>query len=92
MPSTTLVELLEFEHLAAPFSLSRRAMIMGMHASLHLYLQLVVKEGDLSLSRDGDQLTKSVEVLDEMKRAGVRPNVVTYSILIVACEKYCFYA
>jgi len=36
---------------------------------------------------DGDQLVKSVEVLDEIKEAGVQPNIITYSVLIVACEK-----
>ncbi|MQL78945.1 hypothetical protein Taro_011369, partial [Colocasia esculenta] len=36
---------------------------------------------------NGNQLLKAVEVLGEMKEAGVSPNAVTYSILIVACEK-----
>ncbi|KAK1325899.1 Pentatricopeptide repeat-containing protein [Acorus calamus] len=36
---------------------------------------------------EGDQLKKSVEVLGELKRVGVVPNTITYSVLIVACEK-----
>ena len=37
---------------------------------------------------DGGKLRKAVEVLEELKDIGVCPNVITYSILIVACEKY----
>lgn len=36
---------------------------------------------------DGDQLQKAMEVLTEMKGIGLRPNSVTYSILVVASEK-----
>lgn len=35
---------------------------------------------------EADQLLKSVEVLDEMKKK-VQPNEITYSVLIVACER-----
>lgn len=36
---------------------------------------------------DGDQLQKAVEVLDEQKKVGVLPNIITYSVLLVASEK-----
>lgn len=36
---------------------------------------------------EADQVLKSVEVLDEMKKKGVQPNEITYSVLIVACER-----
>lgn len=36
---------------------------------------------------DGDQLRKSVDILAEMKEFGVPPNTITYSVLLVACEK-----
>ncbi|KAG8095408.1 hypothetical protein GUJ93_ZPchr0012g22106 [Zizania palustris] len=36
---------------------------------------------------DGDQVLKSVEVLNEMKKLAVRPNEITYSVLFVACER-----
>ncbi|KAA8536028.1 hypothetical protein F0562_028506 [Nyssa sinensis] len=36
---------------------------------------------------DGEQLQQAVDVLFEMKRVGLCPNTVTYSILLVASEK-----
>ncbi|KAJ6925250.1 hypothetical protein NC651_009792 [Populus alba x Populus x berolinensis] len=36
---------------------------------------------------DGDQLSKALEVLSEMKVWGLRPNTITYSILSVASER-----
>ncbi|XP_042419355.1 pentatricopeptide repeat-containing protein MRL1, chloroplastic-like isoform X3 [Zingiber officinale] len=36
---------------------------------------------------DADQLLKCVEVLDKIKKMGVQPNEITYSVLIVACER-----
>ncbi|GAB2267625.1 hypothetical protein Dimus_002606 [Dionaea muscipula] len=35
----------------------------------------------------GDQLHKAVEVLSEVKKVGLRPNDITYSVLFVTCEK-----
>jgi pentatricopeptide repeat protein len=40
---------------------------------------------------DGDQLQKAVEVLFDMKGLGFSPNSITYSILLVASEKYLFF-
>lgn len=36
---------------------------------------------------DADQLLKCVEVLDKIRKMGVQPNEITYSVLIVACER-----
>eukprot|EP01018_Ginkgo_biloba_P016713 Gb_33501 [translate_table: standard] len=36
---------------------------------------------------DAGNLQKCVEVLDEMKQAGVTPNQITYTILLIACQK-----
>lgn len=41
-------------------------------------------------SGDGDQLQKAMEVLSEMKGFGLHPNSITYSILLVASEKWVF--
>ncbi|URE22484.1 PPR repeat [Musa troglodytarum] len=49
---------------------------------IHEVTNNVVFEGE------ADQLLKSVEVLDEMKKKGVQPNEITYSVLIVACESF----
>ncbi|TVU31282.1 hypothetical protein EJB05_22963, partial [Eragrostis curvula] len=38
---------------------------------------------------DGDQVSKAVDVLNEMNRFGLRPNEITYSVLFVACERNC---
>lgn len=38
---------------------------------------------------DGDQVSKAVDVLNEMYRFGLRPNEITYSVLFVACERNC---
>lgn len=40
------------------------------------------------IAGDGDQLVKAVEILNEIKEVGIQPNTVTYSILLVACERY----
>lgn len=39
------------------------------------------------ITGDGDQLYKAVDILAEMKKAGVCPNDITYSVLLMACEK-----
>ncbi|KAF3327099.1 pentatricopeptide repeat-containing protein MRL1 [Carex littledalei] len=39
-----------------------------------------------SLCEDG-QILKSIAIIDEMKKVGVQPNDITYSVLIIACEK-----
>lgn len=39
---------------------------------------------------DGDQLPKAMEVLSDMKRLELRTNTITYSILLVASEKWVF--
>jgi len=36
---------------------------------------------------DGDQVIKAVDVHNEMNRTGVCPNEITYSVLLVACER-----
>ncbi|KAL9414695.1 hypothetical protein AB3S75_043037 [Citrus x aurantiifolia] len=41
----------------------------------------------ITASCDGDQLPKTMEVLSDMKSLGLRPNTITYSILLVACER-----
>ncbi|GAU17649.1 hypothetical protein TSUD_07100 [Trifolium subterraneum] len=38
-------------------------------------------------TRDGDQFQKALEVLSEMKGLGLRSNIITFSMLIVASEK-----
>lgn len=45
------------------------------------------KHSKRQLIGDGDQFQKALEVLFEMKGLGLRPNSITFSILIVASEK-----
>ncbi|RVW36670.1 Pentatricopeptide repeat-containing protein MRL1, chloroplastic [Vitis vinifera] len=40
-----------------------------------------------STTGEGEQLEKAMEVLSDMKRVGLCPNTITYSILLVASEK-----
>ena len=37
---------------------------------------------------EADQLPKAMEVLLEMKEMGLCPNTITYSMLLVASERY----
>jgi hypothetical protein len=43
----------------------------------------------VKISGQDGQILKSIAIIDEMKGA-VQPNDITYSVLIIACEKYDF--
>lgn len=40
-----------------------------------------------STTGEGDQLEKAMDALSEMKKVGLRPNIITFSILLVSSEK-----
>ena len=55
--------------------------------SVKLFYSKLLVKSHYSTAGDGDQLPKALEVFSEMKRMGLCPNTITYSILLVASEK-----
>lgn len=42
---------------------------------------------EFEIAGEGDQLSKAIDVLSDMRAFGLCPNAITYSILLVASEK-----
>ena len=57
------------------------------HNNLLMILEYRMILSDLNTG-EADQLPKAMEVLLEMKEMGLFPNTITYSMLLVASERY----
>ncbi|KAF3448989.1 hypothetical protein FNV43_RR09713 [Rhamnella rubrinervis] len=76
------------------FEILQEARNQGIHIGIMSYSSLMGACCSVCITEavkqksDGDQLQKAMEVLSEMKALGLCPNILTYSMLVVANENF----